>query len=219
LGGSCRIVYDPAMSLIHRRSRLLSVAPSLTLAEDWLRATTNDVWVVLSLFSYRRQVHVDARTRRITVRERRFWRTRETRVDVDAVAHIEYGFASLGTSFFGTYSSGRATLQSADTVERFHVGLLLKDGRRLPLFSFVGDGERMNGLLGVLLGDSIVDFSGEQEEDSYAFVKALQDLTGLQLGPALPGGVEHRGPKCPSCGHANVPRARCLYCGAALASS
>ncbi len=204
------------MSIVHRRSRLLSVTPTLTLAEDWLHASTSPLWVALSLGSYRRQLHVDARTGRIIVRERRYWLTRETRLAFGDVAHIEYGFASTSTSFFGTYSAGRATLQSADSIERFHIGLVLKDGRQLPLFSFVGDGEKMNGLLGVLLGDSIIDFSGEQEDDSYAFVKALQDLTGLQLGPALPGGVEQRGPKCPSCGHANVPRARCLYCGASI---
>lgn len=206
------------MSLLRHRSRLLSVAPSLTLGEHWLRAVTNVAWVVLSLFSYRRELHVDARTRRITLRERRLWSTTVTRVDFDAIDHIEYGYTDLTTSLFTSVDAWRLSLQSADNIEHFRVGLKLKDGRQLPLFSFIGDGEKMNGLLGVLMGDSLIDFTGEQEDDSYAFVKALQDVTALQLGPPLPGGLDRRGQKCSSCGHVNVPRARCLYCGAAIAS-
>lgn len=206
-----------SMSLVHCRSRLLGVAPEVIVHDGLLIARTNDVWTALSLFSYRRELYVDARRSRIMLRERRFWRTRETRLDFDAVDHVEYGYGSFSTSFFTTVQSGRLSLQSADSLERFRVALVLKNGERLPLFSFVGDGERMTGGLGVLLGDSLVDFSGEQEAESYRFVRHLQRLTGFRLGPALAAGLEAGRQKCPSCGHENAPRARCLYCGAALA--
>jgi hypothetical protein len=133
------------------------------------------------------------------------------------VDHISYHYRDLPTSFFSTFRARSYTLQAADTLEHFEVELVLKNDEHLPLFSFVGDGERMTGLLGVAMGDSLVDFQGEQEAESLRFVRELERLTRLPLGPALPRGVERRaGPPCPGCGQANVPRARCLYCGAPL---
>ena len=208
------------MSLIQRRSALLSVAPEVVAGSGWLRASTHGFWVALSLFSYRRELHVDANRELITLRERRMWfLTREQRVSFAEVDHIAYGFGDWATSSLTTVESGRLTLRGGDSVERFHVALVLKTGERWPLFAFVGDGERMTGVVGVLTGDSVFDFTGEQEAESYNFVKQLQQLTGLSLGPPLPGNIDYRGQKCSSCGHANVPRARCLYCGAAVTAS
>jgi hypothetical protein len=206
------------MSLIHRRSRLLSLAPKVLAGNGWLRASTHGFWVALSLFSYKRELHVDAKRELITLKERWCWQTTENRVSFAVIDHIEYGFGDWATSFFTAVQSGRYALRGADSVERFYVALVLKTGQSLPLFVFVGDGERMTGLAGVLMGDGIVDFSGEQESESLLFVKQLQQLTRLQLGPALPGNLERRGQKCSSCGHANAARARCLYCGAQLAA-
>ena len=206
------------MSLVGRRSALLSIAPQLVTGEHWMLASTSRMWTALTLFSYRRELRVDARKERIIIDERRLWRTRRTELRFEEVDHISYHYGELPTSFFSTFAARSYTLQTADAVEQFEVELVLKSGEQLPLFSFVGDGERMTGWLGVAMGDSVLDFQGEQEAESLTFVRELERLTRLPLGPALPAGVERRaGPPCPECGQANVPRARCLYCGARLA--
>jgi len=205
------------MSLIQRRWARLSLAPEVLAGNGWLRARTHGFWVALSLFSYRRELHVDAKRQLFTLRERRFWSTSTLEVSFGAVAHIEYGFDDWTTSAISSVESGRFTLRGADSVERFRVALVLKTGTRVPLFAFVGDGERMTGVAGVLMGDSVVDFTGEQETESLAFVKQLQRLTGLSLGPQLADNIDRGSNQCSSCGQANVPRPRCLYCGAPLA--
>ena len=207
----------PSMSLIGGRSRLLSLAPHVIVGETWLLAKTHGLWVALSLLSYRRQLHVDARTRKISWSERRLWRTRRIQLGFDAIDHIEYAYSELPTSFFSGILAGRLSVHRADSMERFQVNLVLEDEQRLPLFSFLGEGSKMTGLVGALLGDDLVDLEGNQEEESYGFVKQLQRLTQLRLGSALPHALAQRlSAKCNKCGQANVPRARCLYCGAEL---
>jgi hypothetical protein len=180
-------------------------------------ARTHRLWSLLSLFSYQRVLWVDAGQRQIRLRERSWWKTRETRLSIDAVDHIEYRYFGLPTSFFTTYRAGRITAETADRVDRFAVGLVLKSGEHLPLFTFIGEGAAATGVLGTLLGDDWLDMEGKQEAEARGFVDHLMRLTKLGLNPSLPRQVaERRGTRCSQCGQLNAPRSACLYCGAAL---
>jgi hypothetical protein len=49
------------------------------------------------------------------------------------------------------------------------------------LISFRGAGSAHTGALGVLMGDSVVDFQGDQGSRSLGFIDALQAFTGIGL--------------------------------------
>jgi hypothetical protein len=173
-----------------------SIAPYVVVGQRWLMARTHRIWLLLSLFSYQRELWVDAGQRQVRVRERYF---------------------GLPTSFFTYYRAGRMTAETGDRVDRFVVGLALKSGEHLPLFTFMGEGAVATGALGTLLGDDWLDMEGQQEHETRGFVERLMRLTKLGLNPSLPRqAAERLGSRCPQCGQLNAPRARCLYCGAAL---
>lgn len=206
-----------SVSIVKLRAGVFSIAPRVVVGERWMQARTHRLWSVLSLFSFERELYVDMNRRQLRLRERRWWRARERLLGIDAIDHIEYRYEGWATSFFTSFRSSRLSLETADRVDRFAVGLVLKNGEHLPLFTFVGEGAAMTGGLGVLLGDNWLDCEGTQEQDARGFIDHLTRLTKLGLGPSLPRQVaERRGVCCPQCGQRNAPRPRCLYCGAAL---
>lgn len=205
------------MSIVSWRTRALSLAPHVVVADTWLTARTHRLWTGLSLGSYQRVLRVDARLRRIWWRERSAWRSRSRALTFDDVDHIGYRYAPFITEFFATLQDRRLTLESGDRLERYLLELVLRDGEVVPLFAFVGEGAVMTGGLGVLLGDEWLDMQGTQDEDSLALVRQLMRLTGLGMAPrALREMSERLGTRCASCGQRSVRRATCLYCGAAL---
>ena len=206
------------MSIVKLNAPGLSIAPHVVAGQHWLAARTHRLWSLLSLFSYQREVWVDARQRQVRLRERKWWKTRDRRLSFDELDHIEYRYVGLPTAFFPYLRRYRqTTLETADRMDRFLVSLALKSGEHLPLFTFVGEGSVSTGLVGTLMGDSWLDLEGRQEEQARSFVDHLTRLTQLGLGPSLPRqAAERRGMRCFRCGQLNAPRARCLYCGAAL---
>jgi hypothetical protein len=205
------------VSIVKWSSGAFSIAPYVVVGQRWLMARTHRLWSLLSLFSYQRVLWVDAGQRQLRLLERSWWKTRETRLSVDAIDHIEYGYFGLPTSFITNYRAGRMMADTSDRVDRFVVGLALKNGEHLPLFTFIGEGASMTGALGTLIGDDWLDMEGQQEQEARGFVEHLMRLTKLGLNPTLPRqAAERRGTRCPECGQLNAPRARCLYCGAAL---
>lgn len=205
------------MSILKLSTSALSIVPHVVVGQNWLTARTHRLWSLLSLLSYRRELWVDQNQRRLRLRERRWWRALETEIAVDAIDHIEYQYKGFATSFFFAPHAGRLGAQAADGIDRYVVRLVLKNGDRLPLFTFIGEGARMTGAVGALLGDGWLDAEGKQEEEARGFVQQLMRLTKLGLGPSLPRQVaERRGTRCPRCSQLNAPRVRCLYCGAAL---
>jgi len=212
--------HDFLVSIIHWRTGLLSLGPHFVATDTWLMARTHRFWTALSLFSYERVLRVDATSRLIALRERRGWRTRWTQLSIDEVDHIAYGYHSITTDLSTTSRNGRLGIDTADQVDNYSIELVLKVGDPVPLFSFIGEGATMSGVLGVLMGDSLIDFEGKQDEESRVFVRQLMRVTGLGLGPSLPQELaDRRGTRCPRCNQLNVPRTSCLYCGAELAAA
>jgi len=206
------------VSIVKLNAPGLSISPHVVVGQHWLSARTHRLWSLLSLFSYQRELWVDAGQRRVRVRERKWWKTRETLVSIDAIEHIDYRYIGLPTAFFAHVRRyNQTTLETADRMDRFQVSLVLKSGEHLPLFTFIGEGAVSTGIVGSLLGDSWLDLEGKQEEQARTFVEHLMRLTQLGLGPSLPQqAAERRGMRCFQCGQVNAPRPRCLYCGAAL---
>jgi hypothetical protein len=209
--------WGSSVSIVKVSSGALSLAPHVVVGRNWLMARTHGLWSLLSLFSYQRELWVDGTQRQIRLRERKWWKTRETRLGIDAIDHIDYRYFGLPTSFFTSHQAGRMTAETGDRMDRFVVELALKSGEHLPLFTFIGEGAVTTGALGTLLGDDWLDAEGKQEEEARGFVEHLMRLTRLGLSPSLPQqAAERRGTRCPQCGQLNAPRTRCLYCGASL---
>ena len=209
------------MSLATREVSWLSLAPRVSIDRSSLRIRTNALLEVLSLGASCTEAVIDSRRRRIDVRRRRFWRTSFRSYRFSEVDHVSYNHADLGTSWIASASlRGGVQAGRADTVERFCLGLVMKDGERVPIATFRGEGARTTGLMGVALGDDVLDFHGSQERDSRALVEQVLARLQVRLGPALL--AEERGAEltqqCPSCGQrTSINRADCLYCGARLA--
>jgi len=118
----------------------------------------------------------------------------------------------MGTSWGGWMTA----FQRQDSVESYTVGLKMKDTEELPLFSFRGEGANMTGIGGVLMGDDLVDFEGDQEDTSRAFLDLMKQTLSLGLGAAKPALRDAKGAEwaCTECHRAGPARpSRCLYCG------
>lgn len=138
---------------------------------------------VLSLGSYCKSVEIDSRTRTVRIRVRflwGFWYT-ET-VAFDEVKYITYGMRD-DTDSAVSYVSGER-----EGGEVFRVGLGLKNGKRVRLFSFSGDGELVVEQSNVFsaIEDRIreaTDVTGDQQERSLDFVDLVCERIGVSLGP------------------------------------
>lgn len=200
------------VSLIFRRSSLLSVAPDVSIDDvDRLVARSALLVQLLTLFSYARTVTIDHRRKVAHVETRFLWfLTSKRAIRFDQISHLSYAYSSLPTSFGFTGVK--------DRVEDFRVGFVMKDGSEHHLFTFSGEGQGATGIVGVLLeGDSLIDWAGTQEESSLSYVELLMKATGKGLSKErLPA---HRlvptAKKCDACGQSSIPsRGCCLYCGA-----
>ncbi len=191
------------------RSRAFSFRPRIERRGGGLSLGTPWLVQLLTLFAYRRDVHVGAATQGIVVVERTFWFRRLVRViRFRDVRRVTYSFERLRTSWdlFG---------RAHDQLELFAVGLELHGtGEVVPLARFVGEGAR-GDISTWLLGDDLVDFAGTQEDESRVLVTELCRRIGVGLGPDEHGALRRTGPEwlCGGCGRRVAPRPKCLYCG------
>jgi hypothetical protein len=201
--------------------RILTLAPQVSEHHGVLRARTSIFLRVVTLGLVRREVVVDRRSRYVTIDERYLWLVRRKRVIPFRWIHrIEYDFVRAATSLRRRYDG---SVGSGDEVESFRVGLVLRPREDVPethghlyeervhLFSFHGDGR----------GQAIsIDFEGQQEGLSRAYVDRLRALTGVNFGHELPQLQDEIGRAwtCELCQRPGPPRpGKCYYCGGALA--
>jgi hypothetical protein len=165
------------MSLLEVKSGLLALSPRIWQKSGRLHVSTNWLLQLLTLGSYARTVIIDRKRRRIEVGVRFLWAwTRHRLIPFASIDHIGYRYGSVATSL------SSIDAEPTDRVERFVVELVLDGGERVRVASFRGEGSEMTGLGDVLLGDSLVDHAGDQEERSRSFIEQLMDITGLPLG-------------------------------------
>ncbi|MFO0553392.1 MAG: hypothetical protein U0271_33720 [Polyangiaceae bacterium] len=151
--------------------------PKVWFDEGKMLARTNLLFQVLSLASWCKHVEVDPKARVVTVRRRFLWLLeRTTEVPFAEISHIAYRYGSLATSWD---ILGRVH----DSLESYSIALVLTDGSEVSLFSFRGEGSASTGLSGMLLGDSLIDYQGNQGARSLAYIDALQELTERGLSP------------------------------------
>jgi hypothetical protein len=202
------------MSLYEAKSGWLSLGSKVWFEGRALLTRTAWLLRVLSLGTFDRVVAVDPIRREVSVRTRRLWFfTSEEVIPFDRIAFLDYRFSRLPTSFAGV--PGYAT--TADQLESFRIELVLDDEREVRVGTFVGEGSRMNGLGGVLFGDSVVDFAGTQEDRSRDLVEELSAMLGVPLGRPLLAAPRAPAWTCIDCGRGfPFDQGRCLYCGSRL---
>lgn len=191
----------------------LSYGPRVRTEGDRIRIHARLPSRILSLGGYDHEVILDRSLRRITVLEKRFWRRTATLLRFQDVDHIDYEYRALPTGFTSVW-------QAADAFETFEIHLVLRDGRRVLVARYHGEGAAETGLAGVLLDDSIIDVSGDQEEHAYALVRLLATTLGVGVGSRVPPIRDALGRlhACTGCRRPSPPRRKkCQYCGAAVA--
>ena len=201
------------MSVIRIQSSIYSTGPSFHYDGNRLVARTRWWHQLLTLWGYSRRLIVDKQTGWFDLSVRRFWffKTHHT-LRFNRITHVDFEFGSIATA---VDHRGRAM----DSLERFSVTVVLDTGERLDLFGFAGDGANMRGVSGLMLGDSLVDYEGTQEDDSRAFVRSLCDAGAFSLGPKLEVHRDEQGRRirCTTCHKPNPPRRKnCQYCGGTL---
>jgi len=196
----------------------LSVKPHVSIDGPTLHARTNLLSQLFSGFSYCRHAHIDSMSRTVEVASRHLWLFTSSRtIDFDDIDHIDYDFASAGTSWGWTLGGYERT----DQLEKYTVSLVLQSDEHVPLFNFYGEGSAHTGLEGVLLGgDTMLDVEGDQGGASLGFVEAIMQFTGKPLGRKLDIHLpDQKGDRwaCENCDRPNPPnKKRCQYCGGRL---
>jgi hypothetical protein len=202
------------MSLTVFKSNLLSLKPHVYNKDGVLVIETGFLFRLLSLFSYYRRVEMSAQNRTITILRKIFPYFPSTiKLDFDDIYYLDYSFDSIVTDFStNQWSFGEHT----DQAERFSVNVVTKDNQKYLIGSFMGEGSICTGMRGVMISDdSIIDFSGTQEEESLEFVKILSKILQVPIGQPLKDIADMI--DCPACGHPNASNLpKCIYCGAVL---
>ena len=205
------------MSFFTATSSFLSLKPKIRVDGDRLFTRTCVLVQLLSLLGYYRSLEVDQRTHTIEIYTRRFWLFSDTRtIQFSEVSHLDYDFSSLMTSW-------SILGDTHDQLESFHVALVLhQKGEKVELFSFMGEGSQETGLIGVMLGDSVLDFQGSQQKESLKFATLLADFIGVSIGDKIKPLRDEAGREyfCISCKRSNAPtRKKCLYCGGEVSAA
>ncbi len=166
------------MSLVTITSPLAALTPKVWWDGDRLCARTSKAWQAASLGSWCQEVIADPTARVVEIHKRYLWLASSvTEVPFDAISHIEYRHVDFATDWLGgprgSYFRGTAT----DGMESYSVTLALRDRDEIHLFSFQGEDAHQTGVAGVILGDSIVDTRGDQQEKSLRYVDSLMEVT------------------------------------------
>lgn len=170
------------MSLVTVTSPLHAIAPRVSWDGDRLCACTSRFWQGATLGAWRKEVIVDPTARTVSIHTRTFWLANDTVVvPFDAISHVAYRHAGFATGWIGGFGTGSLHGAATDGVESYSVALALHDRDEIHLFSFMGGDSHETGVAGVLLGDSLVDVRGDQQERSLRYVDALMALTGKGL--------------------------------------
>jgi len=210
------------MSVQTVRTSQYSLVPCVQIDKDRLQSRTSLLVQLLTLFSYCHRVSIDRREHLVDISTRYLWVLRRRQIiHFKQISHLRYQYSAQGTSW-GMTGEGYG---QHDKWETFTISLVLArpPGEQI-LFRFSGAGSVETGWVGVLAGDSLIDYEGDQEDASLAVVQHLSRLLDVPIGrPADPvakttgSGNETQGETCPTCGRPRpLSRKTCLYCGAPL---
>jgi hypothetical protein len=189
--------------------------PKIIYDSNRITARTCFLLQFASLFSTRRKVQIDSKTRRITISTRRWWILDSTEsIPFETIHHIGISEMTVGKEP-GYTPEGMGW---RDQQENYLPYIMTNDGRKIELLSFYGEGAVHTGWWGVVLGDQIIDYRGRQEKRAREFAERASKLVGVPCGIESKSVSDARSAEgksqCPSCGHYNsVSYIKCLYCG------
>ena len=149
------------------------ITPKIWIEDRVLYAQTATLIRFLWLFSYNRHIEVNRRKRSIIVQTQWLWffTTRKV-IPFSRLDRIETKFSSLPTGF--------GLLGRTDQYEKYTIILRLENSIGwYPLIDFRGHGYVATGWQGVVFGgDSMIDFSRDQESAFQAYYDLLREFTG-----------------------------------------
>lgn len=200
------------MSISEVTAGVLTLGPKVWRDGERLRVRTSTLLRCLSLFLHWRDVTIDPKWRRVEVETRTFWLFSSRRaIPFDDIEHIDYRYRELPTSWSWLYGS-------TDSVERYTIDLVLRDGEQVRVAAVTGEGSKSTGVGGVILGgDDLIDLRGAQQERSLALVDQLANVIGVPLGRQfLASGGRGSTRVCGACNrHMPASLSSCTYCGGA----
>ncbi len=165
------------MSVFGQTFGFLAIKPKISISDGRLRARSCVLVQLLWLFSYCKRVIVNPHARKVSIETRYlFFLKKNLEISFDRIRAVGYGYRQTATSWMWT---GETT----DSFDTFKVMLVLVNPfERVHLFNFTGEGANFTGWRGVLLhGDSMVDYSGDQEDASASYVDMLKEIIGVPI--------------------------------------
>jgi hypothetical protein len=209
------------MSLFELNLPGFSIKPKIALTADRLVAVTPLLGRLLSLFAYRRVLIVDRKSRLITLDVHTWWLIRSIKVlSFSRVEYLWYGYGELPIDF--GYVASYA--QQLNEINWFNVALKVHgDSRPLLLFRFLDTGGALSEALALSFRAALLlwllRIAGNEDSQSLALAKALEQLIGVPISSPMLDEVRHAiedaATPCPRCGRAlSTGAERCIYCGA-----
>jgi hypothetical protein len=166
-------------------SRLFRFSPRIAKDGNLLIATSGWRAKLFSLGFGSRKVTIDPQSRAIRIALRRFWLFYHyRRIPFDEVSEVLYGYSDLNPDSVMPLS----VYQQNDL---FTVGLLLKNGERVTLFRFYGEGDFVNNGIWpdwCYWGDQLEAqiTKGNQEDESLTYADIVSHLVGVPIGNPEP---------------------------------
>ncbi|MFC1617444.1 hypothetical protein ACFL2K_04410 [Candidatus Margulisiibacteriota bacterium] len=201
------------MSLTNIQLSFLSIKPVVIVNNRFIIIKKSFFQKLFGLFLKNYKTEIDFLLNRITHTETSyFFFNKKVIRSFKKLSHIDYSKKDFATSWGACHTNSGMSSMDFDSVSIFHVYLFFKDNSQIKLGSYFGEGARNTGWLGVLLGDSIIDFSGNQREKSHSLVLLLSKRLKIPIGRQLD--LSHLETKCPYCKHIIGKKSKkCLYCG------
>ncbi|MBU2709566.1 hypothetical protein [Zooshikella harenae] len=197
------------MSLVSYNSSLFSFSPTIEVDEDLITIKSSKALQLLTLFLLIESVIIDRKNKKVIIFHRFcYFFTSKIIIAFAEIDYLDYSFSDFATGWGLSLDEGGIT--KTDTIEKYTLSVSTKQGEKYKLCSFSGEGAKMTGLLGVLTGDDLIDFSGTQGEESRQLAFAFCKIFDVPLGKQF---EFSNSTVCPNCSRkiSNQIK-RCYYC-------
>ena len=158
---------------------MTTVHPNVQRKNSVLIASTPWQWQLATLGASNRELRIDPRTKLVYFFTRSFWFSKHKQhFAFDQVAHVYYRYVDMSPPAYMPIAYREADI--------FQVGFMMKNGREIKLFTFMGRGSFVNN---TRMPDWLYweDFAiarltaGNQETESLAFANTISLLVGVGL--------------------------------------
>lgn len=160
------------MSLRTVTINFLGLKPNVLVSDKCIQAKSGFLQKLFYLFSCNRRVTFHREKKMIEAHKKTWWlKKRSDFITYESVAEVNFefgGWNDFGWDFW------------QDHYEKIWIVLVVKDtGNEFPIICFEGEGSKETGFMGVLLGDAIFDFRGNQGKKASEFYTIVKDELNL----------------------------------------